>query len=412
LGYFGEKAVGRRGETFVCSGTLPSDMRRAYTAVILSGLMALLMIPSAVAHPPPPETGGLVFTLSGASDLSLIREGVSSAESGSELIYTGTPMHVGTWASQATEFGLNITESQAILVMYFEPVGVVVGLGVYLDVIVMVDGEEVASGRSETVILNEPLMTNVPWTSDIFDLSVEVGQVIEVDVTAYLDGYGAAEANWGQADAPALFSLENWSVGAHDEIRTTEAGEVLHGHFETPWTCRDIVGVTLEMRGPVADHDAEWPEGESAEEALPGAVEVSGEGCAWEGTIEGLSGVYLHRWQVTMSDGEIFNISGWFEAGGEGEEEIHPAKLSVLGGLIGIIAVSIPLWLLAPGAGLVGLVATTSTREFDSAEVVKEPLPLTAILVIGLLTGLLAGPVIAVLALVGLLAFGWAIQGS
>ena len=80
--------------------------------------------------------------------------------------------------------------------------------------------------------------------------------------------------------------------------------------------------------------------------------------------------------------------------------------------IFGIIAVSIPLWLLAPGAGLVGLVATTSTREFDAAEVVKEPLPLTAILVIGLLTGLLAGPVIAVLALVGLLAFGWAIQGS
>jgi hypothetical protein len=61
---------------------------------------------------------------------------------------------------------------------------------------------------------------------------------------------------------------------------------------------------------------------------------------------------------------------------------------------------------------MAGLVATTSTREFDVAEVVKEPLPVTAILVIGLLTGLLAGPVIAVLALVGLLAFGWAIQGS
>ncbi len=80
-------------------------------------------------------------------------------------------------------------------------------------------------------------------------------------------------------------------------------------HLRPPGgACDDVASATLLLHGPIDDHDAEWPA-----EPAPGPVAASGAGCDWRMTAEPEPGTFQYRWQVTMADGEQFNVSGYYE---------------------------------------------------------------------------------------------------
>jgi len=129
------------------------------------------VLPIASAHDPPPDATGIIFSLSGdGGDFSLIRQEPSSASQGSRLINSGGSIDLGTWTTDPLTSPLVIENTEALVVVYALPVGIVIGAGMHISVRVMVDGEEIQSGDSETIILNEPLWTNIPWTSEEFEL--------------------------------------------------------------------------------------------------------------------------------------------------------------------------------------------------------------------------------------------------
>ena len=361
-------------------------------ALVLSGLLLLLAAPVALAHPPPPETGGMVFILSGeGADQSLIRDGLSSAQPGEMLVTTGGGTDLGLWMSEELTSPLEITGTTAILNLYAMPVTIVFGAGMYIDVTVMVDGEEMVSGTSETIILNEPLMTNIPWTSDEFDIVAAPGQRIEVNAVAHIDGIGGAQVQWGETDAPAEFALMFWTLNHTAAAETSTERADLSVEFDTPWNCSDIDLVSLKVHGPVDDHDEPWPE-----TAAPGEMAVEGDACAWAGDVTGLSGTLLYRWHVEMSDGEQFNLTGDVEVAGSVAGMVMAPRLSLWGGFLGSLLALIPMLALT--------VRETDTKSgfsdrfaaaFESDSGTRTSFVVW--LVIGISTGLLAGPVIAVL---------------
>jgi hypothetical protein len=371
------------------------------------GLLTLCLVmaytlPSVVAHPPPPETGGIVFTLSG-SEQSLIRGQISEADSSDTLVTTGSN-DLGSWYAEELTAPLKMENTTATLVLYAMPVGIVVGQGIDLEVSVLIDGEEVAYGQGDVVILNEPLMTNVPWVSEPFSFEAEAGQLLEVAVIANLDGFGGAQITWGQDDAPAVFGLAGWVLQHSADAVADAEGAALGVEFSTPWNCTDIESVSLLVHGPVADHDEPWPE-----EALPGEVEVTGEGCAWAGNVSGLSGTLLYQWQVDMTDGEEFNLTGDIEVEMATSDSLSGPTFSLLGGILGTLLVLVPI-----------LSLTTQNRvekitPLDRALKALEPEnrafgPMAVWLVIGVVTGLLAGPAVALLILGTLALLFWVLD--
>lgn len=376
------KALSRQACSFVCSFPYPLQL-----------LMLIL---------PPPETGGLVFALSG-SEQSLIRDDVSNAESGDSLITTGTN-DLGSWTMPALTSPLEIENTSATLVLYAMPVGIVLGQGIIIDVSVLVDGEEVAYGSGDIVVLNEPLMTNVPWVSEPFNFIADVGQVVEVSVVANLDGFGAAQITWGQSDAPAVFGLSDWELNHSAIAEVSPLSADMAVSFTTPWNCTDIQSVSLSVHGPVDDHDAPWPESPT-----PGEVYVLGSECDWSGNITGLEGTLLYRWHVEMSDGEQFNLTGDIEVEHIDAQVVSTPKLSFIGAILGSALLLVPL-----------LSTTTQERDFKAAlqEGIEQAgemqtstiVPMASWLVVGLLTGLLAGPIVAVIMLLVLATLFWSTE--
>ena len=365
-------------------------------------LLLSLSTPIVDAHPPPPETGGLVFALSG-SEQSLIRDDVSNAESGDSLITTGTN-DLGSWTMPPLTSPLEIENTSATLVLYAMPVGIVLGQGIIIDVSVLVDGEEVAYGSGDIVVLNEPLMTNVPWVSEPFNFIADVGQVVEVSVVANLDGFGAAQITWGQSDAPAVFGLSGWELNHSAIAEVSPLSADMAISFTTPWNCTDIQSVSLSVHGPVDDHDAPWPESPT-----PGEVSVLGSECDWSGNITGLEGTLLYRWHVEMSDGEQFNLTGDIEVEHIDAQVVSTPKLSFIGAILGSALLLVPL-----------LSTTTQERDFKAAlqEGIEQAgemqtstiVPMASWLVVGLLTGLLAGPIVAVIMLLVLATLFWSTE--
>ena len=374
--------------------------------MVLLLLLASVMLPLASAHDPPPETGGMQFAISGESDsLTLYRGGYQDAVHGSRIVVSGGSGDLGTWTSDELLSPLHIEQTRAILVMYVQPIGIVLGSGVWLEVEVKVDGDVVMAGDSETIILNEPLMTNVPWISEEFSLDVEAGQSIEVHVIAHLEGAGAGEFHWAFDEAPAVFSLQNWAIDKQDAVDHSTQGDLLRGTFETPWNCTDVEDVALEVQGPVDDHDAPW-----SPQAAVETLAVSGEACERSADITDFDGTYLHRWVVRMSDGEMFNASGYFELEVEEEASAAPPSLSMLGGIIGIALVSVPLVAesLGVAAGTSGWVERARTRpELESNSTI---LPLSGLVLAGLGVGLLTNAVLAIIVFAGLAAVGWTLR--
>jgi hypothetical protein len=387
--------------------TLYQSVARITTvsSLMLACLLIAWIMPIATAHPPPPETGGMVFALSGDSgDQTLLREGQDAAAAGDRLVTSGGGVDLGEWISPELSAPLEITGTTAILNLYAMPVGIVLGVGMYIDVTVMIDGEEMTSGTSETIILNEPLMTNIPWTSEPFDIQGEVGQFLEVNVVAHIDGVGAAQMTWGEADAPAEFALMEWTLNHTAGSHVDDEGAAISVEFATPWNCTDIEDVSLQVHGPVADHDEEWPL-----VAEPGEITTVGSACSWHSEVGDFSGTMLYRWKVEMTDGEIFNLTGDLEMEAADAGAVSTPQVSLIGGLFGSTLVIVPL------------LAVAARRDYTNREwgerfsdaVEPESRPTSAIIVwlfIGIGSGLLAGPVIAALTVASLALLFWALD--
>ena len=314
-----------------------SDLFVRIIPILVVLLLASSMIPIVNAHDPPPEPSGLIFSLSGnGADLELQRTPVEQATQGSRDMLAGSNVEIGTWSSEPLTSPLLIESVVGTLVMWAIPMGIVVGTGVQITVTIGIDGEAVQTGQSEIVILNEPLWSPVPWTSDSFSLQVESGQVIEVNVIARIDGVGGARFQWGDAqDTPSTLSLENWVMLSESSFNDDDNLAVLSGTFETPWNCTDVNEILLVTRGPVEDHDVLWSlAGENT------SWSVQKEGCNAIAPLEGVEGIYLHRWTLMMSDGGSINTSGYFETHSEEDVEIiEPLYVNVLGGVMGIVLV-------------------------------------------------------------------------
>jgi hypothetical protein len=321
-------------------------MLRTPLLLITTMLLALAFLPATVdAHPPPPETSGIQLWLSGdPGEQVLIRDGIGAASEGSMRVSSLGELDLGTWESPELTSDLNITQTQLTVVMYANPIGIVAGAGITISVVFSVDGDILTSGESDVVILNEPLMTNVPWQSERFDLNASAGSRLEVSVTAQLDGIGAADIIWGRADAPALTGLDVWEPPAAVVIAPMDDHWALDLQLDTSWNCSDLNSASLLIAGPVADHDQEWPQ-----DPAPGVVEkVTGEGCIRTGHMHIEDGTYLYRWQLEMTDAETFNISGYFETESINVDTID-ADFHWLGALLGIIAAVLPLILVSGG---------------------------------------------------------------
>ena len=364
-------------------------------------LILVYALPTVVAHPPPPETGGIVFTLSG-DEQSMIRGQVGDAESADTLVVTGSN-DLGSWYAEELTAPLKMENTTATLVLYAMPVGIVLGQGIDLEVTVMIDGEEIAYGQSEVVILNEPLMTNVPWVSEPFSFEAEAGQLLEVAVVANLDGLGGAEMTWGQDDAPAVFGLGGWVLEHSADAVAEEDGAALGVEFVTPWNCTDIENVSLLIHGPVADHDEPWPE-----EATPGEVEVTGDECSWAGNVSGLSGTLLYQWQVDMTDGEQFNLTGDIEVELVSAQAISKPRLSLFGGLLGSILALVPLLAATTQGGAQVSVVERARSALEGERMTAAPVAVWA--TIGIVTGLLAGPAVAGLIVGTLVLLFWSLD--
>ena len=310
-----------------------------YLAVLVMLLLAGSMIPAVAAHDPPPEPSGLIFSLSGdGGDLELQRTPVDQATQGSRDLIGGMNVELGTWSSEALTSPLDIEGAVGTVVMWAIPIGIVIGTGIQITVTIGIDGDIVQSGQSEVVILNEPLWSPVPWTSDEFSLHANAGQVIDINIIAYIEGVGGARVQWGDADdTPSTLSLENWVLASEDYFDDLDHEAVLSAAFQTPWNCTDIEQVSVATRGPVEDHDMEWSD---ASEEMTWAVEI--DGCQATAPLEEVEGIYLHRWTLLMSDGSNVNTSGYFETHVDEEAVVvEPLYINMLGGMMGILVVGL-----------------------------------------------------------------------
>ena len=371
--------------------------------LIVTALVCVAFLPGASAHDPPPEVGGIVFSLSGSgSSLELVRDTPEAAMQGSRTVMSGST-DIGIWTSEPLTAPLSIEGAVAQVVIYAHPGTGVIGQGMHISVSVMVDGEEQQSGISETIILNEPLWTNIPWISGEFDLLAETGQVIEVNIVAIVEGLGAARIQWGEPnDTPSSFSLKNWYLTRDESLD----GSQLMATFDTPWNCTDIDSVTLETRGPVDDHDILWSNGPTPESQV-----VAREGCMVSADLSALDGTYLHRWQVIMKEGSISNHTGYFETdSGEEIATTAPLTLNLFGAIIGVALITIPL-----SIEVLALPLTMASVRGFRFETLREEkgtrlLALGSIVLVGLAAGLLTSPVIALAGCLGLVGLGWAVQ--
>ena len=347
-------------------------MKRVLSLLVTVLLSLALLAPTTLAHDPPPETSGLLMWLSDDQDPGrLLREGVAATQEGSVLVTGGGEQRVGSWLTSPLASNLAISDTMLTVVMYTGPTSVG---DISIRVNFMVDGVTIINGESESVQLYEPAATNIPFQSDRFELNATLGSTLELEVFATFTGIGAAEVIWGRSDADAHMALEDW-------MPIVEPGLVdgnLSLTLTTPWACDDVALVTLLLHGPVADHDAEWPEVPS-----PGPVVSSGAGCDWRMQAEPEFGTFQYRWQVTMVDEEQFNVSGYYELQPEAVALQAPV-FEATGALAG--AASFPAL-----AALLGLATTARALALKQEQ----------LLVLSMLLGLLLGSLLGLELLAG-----------
>ena len=361
-------------------------MNRTLPSLLLASLLlALLLAPATQAHDPPPETSGLMLWLSDDQDPGqLLREGVAAAQDGSEVIAGGGETRIGSWVTPPLASDLAINDTMLTVVMYTGPTS---AGDISIRVNLMVDGVTVVSGESDSVQLYEPFVTNIPFQSDRFALNASAGATIELEVFATVSGVGAAEFIWGRSDADAHMALEDWMPAAEPGLVEGSLSLTL----TTPWACDDVASAMLLLHGPVADHDAEWPEAPS-----PGPAASSGAGCDWRMQAEPEFGTFQYRWQVTMVDGEQFNVSGYYEL----QQEAVAAQAPVFaagGALVG--AASFPAL-----AALAGVATTARTLALKREQL------LALLALLGLLLGSLLGLELLAVMLAGVVLVAWTIR--
>ena len=360
-------------------------MNRALPLFVAVLLSLALLAPATLAHDPPPETSGLLMWLSDDQDPGrLLREGVGAAQDGSVMVTSGGEMRVGSWLTPPLASNLAINDTMLTVVMYTGPTSVG---DISIRVNFMVDGVTVVGGESNSVQLYEPYVTNIPFQSDRFELNASAGSMLELEVFATVTGLGEAEFIWGRSDADAHMALEDWMPIAEPGLVDGSLSLTL----TTPWACGDLASVTLLLHGPVADHDEEWPEVPS-----PGPVASSGAGCDWRMQAEPEFGTFQYRWQVTMVDGEQFNVSGYYELQLEAVAVQAPV-FEATGALAG--AASFPAL-----AALLGLATTARALALKREQL----LALSALL--GLLLGSLLGLELLAVMLAGVALVAWTIR--
>ena len=360
-------------------------MKRVLPLLVTVLLSLALLAPTTLAHDPPPETSGLLMWLSDDQDPGrLLREGVTEAQEGSVLVTGGGEQRVGSWLTPPLASNLAISDTMLTVVMYTGPTSVG---DISIRVNFMVDGVTIIGGESESVQLYEPAATNIPFQSDRFELNATLGSTLELEVFATFTGIGAAEVIWGRNDADAHMAFEDWMPIAEPGLVDGSLSLTL----TTPWACDDVASVTLLLHGPVTDHDTEWPEVPS-----PGPVVSSGAGCDWRMQAEPEFGTFQYRWQVTMVDGEQFNVSGYYELQPEAVALQAPV-FEATGALAG--AASFPAL-----AALLGL-ATTAR-----ALALKQEQLLVLLALLGLLLGSLLGLELLAVMLAGVALVAWTIR--
>ena len=360
-------------------------MKRVFSLLVTVLLSLALLAPTTLAHDPPPETSGLLMWLSDDQDPGrLLREGVTAAQEGSVLVTGGGEQRVGSWLTPPLASNLAISDTMLTVVMYTGPTSVG---DISIRVNFMVDGVTIIGGESESVQLYEPAATNIPFQSDRFELNATLGSTLELEVFATFTGIGAAEVIWGRNDADAHMAFEDWMPIAEPGLVDGSLSLTL----TTPWACDDVASVTLLLHGPVTDHDTEWPEVPS-----PGPVVSSGAGCDWRMQAEPEFGTFQYRWQVTMVDGEQFNVSGYYELQPEAVALQAPV-FEATGALAG--AASFPAL-----AALLGLATTARVLALKQEQL----LVLSALL--GLLLGSLLGLELLAVMLAGVALVAWTIR--
>ncbi len=360
-------------------------MNRALPLLVVVLLSLALLAPATLAHDPPPETSGLLMWLSDDLDPGrLLREGVAAAQDGNVRVTSGGEMRVGSWLTPPLASDLAINDTMLTVVMYtsLSSAG-----DISIRVNFMVDGVTVVGGESDSVQLYEPFITNIPFQSDRFELNASAGSTLELEVFTTLSGIGTAEFIWGRSDADAHMALEDWMPAAEPGLVEGSLSLTL----TTPWACDDVASAMLLLHGPVADHDAEWPEAPS-----PGPAASSGAGCDWRMQAEPEFGTFQYRWQVTMVDGEQFNVSGYYEL----QQEAVAAQAPVFaagGALVG--AASFPAL-----AALAGVATTARTLALKREQL------LALLALLGLLLGSLLGLELLAVMLAGVVLVAWTIR--
>ena len=379
-------------------------MRSLFFVVILVFFMSVLPVIS--AHEDPPIPGGIVFALSGSgSNLELVRGVIDDATQGNQIVRTGDTV-IGTWSTEPLSSDLFIESTSALVTVYGHPGTGVIGEGMSTYVEVLVDGELAQAGESEIIIMNEPLWIAVPWTSEPFDLEAQAGQVIEVRITAKVQGIGAIQVQWGEStNSPSVFALANWNIGL-DENTTSHDGEItMTGNFNTPWNCSDITSIKLEIRGPVDDHDILWTNAPESE-----LVEVERTACEVVALMPVDSGIYLHSWTITMVDDENFTIRGYNEFDELIESQVSNGfYINLAGGILGVALLSTPF----VGEIVAGGNKKKNWQSIFSANSshFKENISiLVVIATIGLLVGVLSSPLIVLISSLGIFALYWAVS--
>ena len=360
-------------------------MKRGLPLLVTVLLSLALLAPTTLAHDPPPGTSGLLMWLSDDQDPGqLVREGVTAAQEGSVLVTGGGEQRVGSWLTPPLASNLAISDTMLTVVMYTGPTSIG---DISIRVNFMVDGVTIIGGESESVQLYEPAATNIPFQSDRFELNATLGSTLELEVFATVTNVGAAQVIWGRSDADAHMALENWMPTAESGLVDAGLGLIL----ATPWACDDVAGATLLLHGSIDDHDADWPETPS-----PGSVAADGVGCDWRMVAEPEPGTFQYRWQVTMVDGEQFNVSGYYEL--QQESVAAQAPVFATGGALAGAA-SFPAL-----AALAGVATTARTLSLKREQL------LALLALLGLLLGSLLGLELLAVMLAGVALVGWTIR--
>jgi hypothetical protein len=100
-----------------------------------------------------------------------------------------------------------------------------------------------------------------------------------------------------------------------------------------------------------------------------------------------MEGTYLHRWQVTMTDGSLINQTGYIELAGQNSNDtIQPFTISPLAGILGIGLITLPLM-----TQFLMLPISFSSLSVEGARLKREAskrwLPIAGLAVIGLARG-------------------------